>query len=84
MPQSVDPTRARLASWLRYVLGSRGWTHEHLARELGVAEPTVTNIVNGRRTAGLTLLLAMHRGLHVSADQLLDADPPSQALRIPR
>jgi hypothetical protein len=36
----------------------------------------VTNIINGKRTPGLDVLIKMHRRLHRSADDLLDTDPP--------
>lgn len=74
----IDPvTRARLAAWLRYYRDRREWTHQQLADTLGLSEPTVTNIINQKRTPGLDVLIKMHRHLHRSADDLLDVDPPT-------
>jgi transcriptional regulator with XRE-family HTH domain len=74
----MDPvTRGRIRAWLRYYKETRGWTNERLADELELSEPTVTNILNGKRSAGLDVVIKMHRRLHRSADDLLDTDPPS-------
>lgn len=70
--------RARLREWLVHYKVRRHWTNKRLAQELGVTEPTVTMVLNGTRTAGLDLLVKMHRGLCVSADDLLDVDPVGQ------
>ena len=73
----IDPvTRARISAWLKYYRDTREWTHQRLADELGLSEPTVTNIINLKRTPGLDVLIKMHRRLHRSADDLLDTDPP--------
>jgi transcriptional regulator with XRE-family HTH domain len=80
MPRRVDmdsATRERIRAWLRHYSEARDWTNERLAEELGVSEPTVTNILNGKRSAGLDVVIKMHRRLHRSADDLLDTDPPS-------
>lgn len=68
--------RERLRAWLRHYKVKRGWTNERLASELDVSEPTITNVLNGRRSAGLDLLIKMHRRLHRSADDFIDGDPP--------
>jgi transcriptional regulator with XRE-family HTH domain len=69
-------TRERIRAWLAFYKRSRGWTNERLADELEMREPTITNVLNGSRTAGLDLVIAMHRKLHRSTDDLLDIDPP--------
>ena len=80
----LDPAvRERIRAWLRYYKGSRGWTNERLAHELGLATPTVTNILSGQRTAGLDVVLKIHRRLHRSADDLMDLDPPCEPDRDP-
>jgi len=74
----IDPvTRARIAAWVRYYRDRRGWTHERLGKQLGLATTTITNIINGKSTPGLDTLIKMHRGLHRSADDFLDTDPPA-------
>jgi transcriptional regulator with XRE-family HTH domain len=76
----MDPVaRERIAAWLRYYKHARGWTNERLADELGVAEPTVTNVMNAMRSAGLDLVIKMHRKLGRSMDDFVDSDPPSTA-----
>lgn len=67
--------RARLRAWLRHYKVRRGWTNERLAQELDLSEPTITNILNDKRSAGLDVLVSMHRGFGVSADDLIDTYP---------
>ncbi len=67
--------RSRLRKWLAYYKAKRNWTNDRLAKELGVAEPTLTNALNGK-SIGLDFFVKMHRGLHKSADDLLATDPP--------
>jgi plasmid maintenance system antidote protein VapI len=47
-----------------------------MAKRMKMAGPTVTNAVNRQTGIGLDYLLALHRAFHVSADVLLDSDPP--------
>lgn len=47
-----------------------------MARRLGLSGPTVTNALNKESGIGLDFLVALHRKFHVSADVLLDSDPP--------
>jgi transcriptional regulator with XRE-family HTH domain len=77
-------TRERIRAWLAFYKRTRGWTNERLADELGLAEPTITNVLNNVRSAGLDLVIKMHRRLHRSADDLLDTDPPSATTEKPR
>jgi transcriptional regulator with XRE-family HTH domain len=74
--ENVDQeTREHVRAWLWHYKRARGWTNERLADELGMKEPTITNVLNAKRTAGLDLVIAMHRKLHRSADDLLDTFP---------
>lgn len=75
--------RERLAKWLRWYKDERRLTNEALGNVLGLAEPTITNILNRRRTAGLEVLVKMHWHLHVQADTLIDVDPPTAEQRAP-
>lgn len=80
MPARKDmdaEARDRIQAWLRWYKRNRGWTNERMAEVLGVAEPTLTNVLNGKRSAGLDLLIKMHRGLNRSADDFIDEGPPS-------
>lgn len=75
-----EVARGRIAAWMRYYREKYSHqypTHESFARALGLSQPTVVNILNRRRTPGLDVLLEMHRCFHVSADTVLDTDPPS-------
>lgn len=77
--EAVDPeVRARIRKWMWHYKRQRTWTNERLAEELGLSEPTVTNILNGKRDAGFDVFIRMHRHLHRSADDLLDIDPPEE------
>jgi len=40
--------KARLASMIYDVTEARAWTQQHTAEVLGIAQPDVSNIVNGR------------------------------------
>ena len=75
--EDIDPAiRERLAKWLEYYKRIRRSTNERLAEVIGCSEPTVTNILNRKRSMGLDVLYKMHVRLHRSADELLDVDPP--------
>ena len=69
--------RDRIRAWLKFYKRTRGWTNERLAQELDLAEPTVTNAMNGG-SVGLDFLVKMHLRLHRSADDLIGMDPPSK------
>jgi transcriptional regulator with XRE-family HTH domain len=77
--QDIDPVlRQRLAAWTRYLMQ----LHEvpslrKMAERMGKSGPTVTNAVNKKAGIGLDYLVALHRTFHVSADVLLDTDPPT-------
>lgn len=76
--EKMDPAvRERIRAWLWHYKRTRGWTNERLADELEMAEPTITNVLNGQRTAGLDLVIKMHRKLGRSADDFLDIEPPT-------
>ena len=78
MPRGEDMdqgTRERLRAWLRYYKARRSWTNDRLAAALEIAEPTLTNALNGK-SLGLDLFIKMHRHLKRSADDFLDTDPP--------
>lgn len=78
--QDIDPViRKRLAAWTRHLME----IHEipslrKMAARMGLAGPTVTNAVNHETGLGLDYLVALHRTFHVSADVLLDTDPPAK------
>jgi transcriptional regulator with XRE-family HTH domain len=72
-------SRIRIAAWLRYYREKYSHqypTHESFARALGVSQTTVVNILNGRRTPGLDILVELHHRFHVSADTIINTDPP--------
>jgi len=75
-------TRERIRKWLRYFKARRGYTNERLANVLGIAEPTLTNAINGK-SVGLDILIKMHRTLKRSADDFLDEDPPPMPTKEP-
>lgn len=67
--------RDRIRLWLIFYRATRGWTNRRLAAELGISEPTLANIVNGKRDAGLDVLVRMHHRLFRSADDFIDTEP---------
>lgn len=81
MPRRLDvdaALRVRLAAWTKHLME----LHEipsirQMAKRMGKSGPTVTNALNRRSGVGLDYLVALHRKFHVSADVLLDSDPPS-------
>lgn len=69
--------RDRITAWLRhYERIYRSQTA--LADKLGVSSSAVNQIMSGKRNAGLDILAKMHTNLGVSADALIDTDPPRQ------
>lgn len=80
MPRRQDVNldlRRRLADWTVYLMRK----HEveslrAMGRRMGLSGPTVTNAVNKKEGIGLDYLVALHETFHVSADVLLDDDPP--------
>lgn len=72
--------RSRITGWLRYEMWKRGiMSKAAMAKRLDLAGPTIVNVLNGRTTPGLDVLYKMHRHLGVSADTLLDEDPPAMS-----
>jgi hypothetical protein len=47
-----------------------------LAHILGIHEATVSKLLSGKGALGLDVFVAVHRKLHIDANQLLDFDPP--------
>ena len=76
--QDIDvELRQRLAAWTRYLMRLHGIPSlRKMADRMGLAGPTVTNAVNKKAGIGLDYLVALHRTFHVSADVLIDTDPP--------
>ncbi len=69
--------RARLVRWCVYYGRLHGLTSKSaLARQIGVAVPTMVNLLNGKGGLGLDVFLAIREALHVPADVLLDSEPP--------
>lgn len=57
---------------IRAALKARGWQQRTLARQLGVSEAHVSNLVSGRYTPGKKLALKISRLLHVDLRALLE------------
>jgi predicted XRE-type DNA-binding protein len=50
-PNEVSQERllkARLAGMIYHVIDARGWTQKHAAKVLGITQPDVSNMINGR------------------------------------
>ncbi len=50
---------------------SFGWTQEYLAEQLGVSDPMISNLENGKKRIQIDNLLALSRIFDVSTDYLL-------------
>jgi transcriptional regulator with XRE-family HTH domain len=48
------------------------------ADRVGLAQSYVHQVLKSQRTAGLEFMVALHRGLGVDANELLDRDPPAR------
>jgi transcriptional regulator with XRE-family HTH domain len=46
------------------------------ADRVGLAQSYVHQVLKGERTPGFEFMVALHRGLGVDANELLDNDPP--------
>ena len=82
MPRREDidlRTRQRIAAKLRYLRWEGGFQSDAaMARELGISRGALNRCLKGERTAGLDILLAVRRRLHVSIDWMVDRDPPAE------
>lgn len=82
MPATEDidqHARENVKRWLMHY-----WHHVHrftsdaaVARALGLAAPTITNIKNGKRLPGFDVMLAMHVKWHLPPYELIHVAPPS-------
>lgn len=82
MPRAQDidhEVRERLGAWVRYFRAKYVHHYETVddfARALDLRSPTISNIINRKRSAGLDVLVKLHTKFHISTDILLDTDPP--------
>lgn len=78
--ESVDlKTRERIAAKLRYLRWEGGFESDAaMAKEMGISRGALNRYLKGERTAGLDVLLACRRKLHVSIDWMVDRDPPRE------
>lgn len=69
-------TRLRVAANLRKLKHIHGFRSDNaMAVELGMSRSALGRYLKGEATAGLDVLLLVHRKLHVSMDWLVDRDP---------
>ncbi len=71
--------RERLGRWVQHFMDIYGVTKENqgeFAERLGISGPALSQYKNARRTMGLDTFVKMHRSMKVSADVMLNADPP--------
>lgn len=70
-------TRWRIAAHIRRVMHEREWKAADVCRATGVAASNLSKLLAGEDDRiGLDFVLALHRGLHIDANVLLDHDPP--------
>lgn len=74
-----ESTRRRITAWFRYCYSKYRHvypTKSAFADALELSGATVTNILNGKRTPGLDVVIRLHRKFHLSLDIICDTDPP--------
>jgi transcriptional regulator with XRE-family HTH domain len=72
-------TRQRVAAHLRMLrYRFRFESDAAMAERLDMSRGALNRYLKGERTAGLDVLLKVHRRLHVSLDYIVDEDPPSE------
>lgn len=70
-------TRRRIAAWIRVEMEDRGAASvREFARHLGVSHAYLSRVIAGSQTPGLELVLRLTRRLDLSADRLLNEEPP--------
>lgn len=62
---------------LRHLRTARGLTLRQLGQRVGKQAPYLSQLENGKRDPGLSLVSALARALRVTPDELLAAEPPS-------
>jgi transcriptional regulator with XRE-family HTH domain len=69
--------RDRLRAWLKYFCDRHGSTQDAFAEHIGIAGPSLSLYLNGRRTIGLDVLLKMSARCRRSIDEIVDTWPPT-------
>lgn len=78
-PEIDADLRQRIRAWTEYLMREhRIQSSRAMARRVGVSNPVVVNLRNGSAGVGLDYVVKLHRAFHVSADALLDSDPPEK------
>jgi len=62
---SSDPENG-FVQWLQEQLDARGWTAQEMAQRAGLAQATVSNVLNRKRSAGVEFVRAIADVLDVS------------------
>lgn len=69
------PTVARIAAHVRKKMRALGLSMNKAADELGVDTSTLSKLLSGQRDPGLSLVLKIHRKLHIDLNLLVGFDP---------
>jgi transcriptional regulator with XRE-family HTH domain len=70
-------TRRRITAWIRVEMEDRGvQSAREFARFIGVSNAYLSRVLAGDQTPGLELVLRLTRRLELSADRLLNEEPP--------
>jgi len=79
IPPSVPLGRySTFGERLRVAINRAQTTQSQLARDLGVAQPSINAWVNDKSVPGSNFIKPLTEALRVSADWLLDIDPPKK------
>jgi len=66
-----------VAFWRKH----RGWTQADLAGAIGVSQPYLAQLENGRREGSVSIYRRLARQLDLSVDELLPDEPDSEVAR---
>ena len=72
--------RDRLRAWVRWAVerySDRWPSVSALARHVGTSGPGLSQIIAGKRTAGLDIIVKLHRKLGLDVNEMIDLDPPA-------
>jgi len=77
--QAKEEAHHLIAAHARRLMVEGGFSSiSAFAHRIGLSHSYVHQVLKGERTPGLEFMVALHRGLGVDANELLDSDPPAR------
>jgi transcriptional regulator with XRE-family HTH domain len=80
-----DVTATRIGARVRFIRRGKGWSQLELAQRVGIAQPVVARIEDGRRLTTVAILYRLAKALDVAPGELLPAsdERPKVDVRLP-